>query len=56
MYEVKKGKKIKIEEKIELKEIEIRADPCKNNTEMPCRYDCCRDCYNGTASWSSTNY
>ena len=48
-----KGVKIKIEEKIEekieLKEIEMQADPCKNNNGQNCRYDCCRDCYDGSA-------
>ena len=47
--ELKESKKIKIEEKIELKEIEMQADPCKNNNGQNCRYDCCRDCYDGSA-------
>lgn len=56
MLEVKKYKKIKIQEKVKLKEIELQSDPCKNTTQKPCRYDCCNDCYNHTTSWSSTNY
>ena len=49
MSELKESKKIKIEEKIELKEIEMQADPCKNNNGQNCRYDCCRDCSDGSA-------
>ncbi len=41
---LEKCRKIKIQEKIELKEIEMQGDPCRNNQGLPCRYDCCRDC------------
>ncbi|WP_300276209.1 hypothetical protein [Peptacetobacter sp.] len=51
-----KGGKIKIEEKIELKEIEMQGDPCKNNTGKDCKYDCCKDCHNHTTSWQSPKY
>ena len=51
-----KGGKIKIEEKIELKEIEMQADPCKNNGGSNCKYDCCSDCHNHTTSWNSPQY
>ncbi|WP_300282621.1 hypothetical protein [Peptacetobacter sp.] len=51
-----KGGKIKIEEKIELKDVEMQADPCKNSGNIPCKHDCCQDCYNGTSSWQSNKY
>lgn len=47
MSEVKESKKIKIEEKIELKEIEMQSNPCKNGQNRSCRYDCCIDCLVG---------
>lgn len=56
MSEVKETKKIKIQEKIELKEIEIQADSCKNNGGSNCKYDCCSDCHNHTTSWNSPQY
>ena len=51
-----KGGKIKIQEKIELKEIEMQGDHCKNNAGLNCKYDCCSDCHNGTTSWQSPKY
>ena len=54
MSEVKETKKIKIQEKIELKEIEMQGDPCRSKTKS-CRYDCCSDCHNHTTSWQSPN-
>ena len=56
MSELKESKKIKIEEKIELKEIEMQADPCKGNNNVPCIYECCKDCYNGTSSYPTDMY
>ena len=50
---LEKCRKIKIQEKIELKEIEMQGDPCRNNQGLPCRYDCCRDCYNNTTPYKS---
>ncbi|WP_300531702.1 hypothetical protein [Peptacetobacter sp.] len=50
-----KGGKIKIQEKIELKEIEMQGDPCRSKTKA-CRYDCCADCHNHTTSWQSPKY
>ena len=55
MSEVKR-KKIKIEEKIELKEIEMQADPCKGNNDKPCKHNCCQDCYNNTTSYPTNMY
>ena len=53
MSELKESKKIKIEEKIELKEIEMQGDPCKNNAGSNCKYNCCSDCHNHTTSFQS---
>ena len=50
---LEKCRKIKIQEKIELKDIEIQADPCKNNLNKPCRHNCCNDCHGNTNSWQS---
>ncbi len=48
-----KGGKIKIQEKIELKEIEMQGNACKNNGGKPCKYDCCSDCHNHTTSFQT---
>ncbi|CEP43603.1 hypothetical protein [Paraclostridium sordellii] len=43
-----------IKEKVELKDLEVQADPCANMPgTKPCKYDCCHDCYNGTSSYVS---
>ncbi len=51
-----KSEKIEIKEKIELKDIEMQADPCKGNNVNPCKHDCCLDCYNGTTSYPTNMY
>ena len=51
-----KGGKIKIQEKIELKDIEIQGDPCKSIGKVPCKHNCCEDCYNNQSSWQSNKY
>ena len=38
---LEKCRKIKIQEKIELKDVEMQADPCKGNNHKPCKHDCC---------------
>ena len=53
MSEAKEIKKIKIQEKIELKEIEMQGNACKNNGGKPCKYDCCSDCHNHTTSFQT---
>ena len=50
---LEKCRKIKIQEKIDLKNVEMQADPCRNNQGFQCRYDCCRDCYNNTTPYKS---
>ena len=55
MSEVKR-KKIIIEEKIELKEIEMQADPCKGSNNIICKHNCCKDCYNGTSPYPTKMY
>ena len=51
------NKRIVIEEKVELKDVTLQGDPCKvPNPNLPCRYDCCEDCYNATTSYSSIWY
>ncbi len=49
-------KKIVIEEKIEIKEIELQADPCRGNNDKPCKYDCCEDCYEQDTSYKTMWY
>jgi len=44
-----------IKEKVELKDLEVQANPCKGNGGN-CKYDCCSDCHNGTSSWQSPKY
>ena len=58
MSEAKEIKKIKIQEKIELKEIEVQGDQCKNNAGVSCKYGCCEDCKtNGKpSSYQSSKY
>ena len=51
-----KGGKIKIQEKIELKDIEMQGDPCKSIGKVPCKHNCCEDCYNNQSSWQSNKY
>ena len=53
---LEKCRKIKIQEKIELKDIEMQGDPCKGNNQKPCRHDCCRDCYDHSTSWGTDMY
>ena len=48
-----KSEKVEINEKRELKDIEMQADPCKGNGHKPCRYNCCNDCHDNTDSWQS---
>ena len=56
MSELKESKKIKIEEKIDLKEIEMQADPCKGNNNVPCKHNCCKDCYDNQSSFGTDMY
>ncbi|CEN21876.1 hypothetical protein [Paraclostridium sordellii] len=42
-----------IKEKVELKDLEIQGDKCKNMPAGDCRYDCCADCYNHTTAYMS---
>ncbi|MFU2417700.1 hypothetical protein [Peptacetobacter sp. AB800] len=51
-----KGKKIEIKEKIELKDVEMQGDPCKSIGKVPCKHNCCEDCYNNQSSWQSNKY
>ncbi len=51
-----KGKKIEIKEKIELKDVEMQGDPCKSIGKVPCKHNCCEDCYNHQSSWQSNLY
>ncbi|RHQ99210.1 hypothetical protein [Peptoclostridium sp. AF21-18] len=51
-----KGGKIEIKEKIEIKDVEMQADPCKGNNHKPCKYDCCQDCHNHTTSYGTDMY
>ena len=51
-----KGGKIEIKEKIEIKDVEMQGDPCKNSGNIPCKHDCCKDCYNHQSSWQSNLY
>lgn len=51
-----KGGKIEIKEKIEIKDVEMQGDPCKNNVGQTCKHNCCNDCHNGTTSWQSDKY
>lgn len=45
----------RIKEKVELKDLEVQANPCKGSSK-PCKYDCCSDCHSGTSSWQSPQY
>ena len=51
-----KGKKIEIKEKIELKDVEMQADPCKGDNQNPCKHNCCQDCYDHTTSFGTNMY
>ena len=53
---LEKCRKIKIQEKIELKEIEMQADPCKGSNNIICKHNCCKDCYNGTSPYPTKMY
>ena len=53
---LEKCRKIKIQEKIELKDVEMQADPCKGNNQNPCKHNCCQDCYDHTTSFGTNMY
>lgn len=53
---LEKCRKIKIQEKIELKDIEMQADPCKGNNNVPCKHNCCQDCYDNQSSFGTDMY
>ncbi|MEG1132117.1 MAG: hypothetical protein RSD77_07355 [Romboutsia sp.] len=44
-----------IKEKVELKDLEVQANPCQGVSDQSCEYDCCEDCKGGT-SWQSSKY
>lgn len=44
-----------IKEKVELKDLEVQANPCKGNAPYPCKYDCCKDC-GKSSSWMTRRY
>ena len=51
------NKRIVIEEKVELKDVTLQGDPCKvPNPSVPCKHNCCRDCYDGQSAWQSDMY
>lgn len=45
-----------IKEKVELKDLEVQANPCAGHRPYTCRYDCCKDCNNGTSAWMTQTY
>lgn len=51
-------KVIEIKEKVELKDLEVQSNnPCKvPNPTVPCKHNCCKDCYNGQSAWQSDMY
>ena len=51
-----KGGKIEIKEKIEIKDVEMQGDPCKNSGNIPCKHNCCQDCYDHTTSFGTNMY
>lgn len=49
----------KITEKLELKDVEVQADPCKawwTEHGIWGKDDCLKDCYSGTTAFNSTWY
>lgn len=42
-----------IKEKVELKDLEVQGNKCKDMAGDECRYDCCHDCHNHTTSYMS---